>query len=191
MILPDYMARAAFQLYHRIRLRLLPAFNRQASPPPNPGTPTYVYQQRLSFAIVILTYLAWTTGQAYFTTPPSLYQILKVPSNADEARMKAAFRAFARYNHPDKVGQRGEALFIVVRDAFDSLKHPVKRFAYDRFGPDALTWTQCQTPKDYVNHGVMAASGFYIGSILFMFLVGIFGRGGAGGYVSANSMQMQ
>ena len=48
--------------------------------------------------------------------------------------MKAAFRTFAKRFHPDKVGPAGEAHFIYVRDAYESLKDPVKRYAYDRYG---------------------------------------------------------
>jgi len=56
----------------------------------------------------------------------------KVGPDADESQLKLAFRNFARKNHPDKVGRQGEELFMIVRDAYESLKHPVKRFAYDR-----------------------------------------------------------
>ena len=34
--------------------------------------------------------------------------------------------------HPDRVGVQGQARFVEVRDAYESLKHPVKRYAYDR-----------------------------------------------------------
>ena len=65
---------------------------------------------------------------------PNFYQILGVSPNVDENGLKLAFRAFAKRNHPDRpeVGKEGEALFIAVRDAFDALKDPAVRFAYDR-----------------------------------------------------------
>lgn len=52
----------------------------------------------------------------------------------DEVGLKLAFRAFARKYHPDRpgVGKQGEAWFIQVRDAFEALRDPVVRFAYDR-----------------------------------------------------------
>lgn len=63
---------------------------------------------------------------------PSFYEILGVAPNVDENGLKLAFRAFAKKNHPDKVGAEGVDLFMQVRDAFEALKDPVVRFAYDR-----------------------------------------------------------
>jgi DnaJ-class molecular chaperone len=65
---------------------------------------------------------------------PNFYQILSVPHAVDEAGLKAAFRQFAKKNHPDRpgVGRHGEELFIMVRDVYEALKDPVVRFAYDR-----------------------------------------------------------
>ena len=186
VILPDVMTQSAFRTYHKVRLRVLPIISptTMLSPFPQPGSPAFIFQQRLAFAVVVLGYLVWTTIQAYVTATPSLYYVLNVPFDADEATMKTAFRNFAKYNHPDKTGSKGEALFIAVRDAFDALKHPVKRFAYDRFGPDALTWQGVDTPRDYVMRGLMTSSGFYISTSFFLVLYAVFGAGGIGAYVS-------
>lgn len=107
---------------------------------------------------------------------------------ADEKDLKVAFRAFAKRYHPDRVGKEFESRFIAVRDAYDALKNPVTRFAYDRyvgessgkvhvmnislrFGFDALGWRDCITPKDYLRRGIQNASGFYIGSALILTIV--------------------
>jgi DnaJ-class molecular chaperone len=37
------------------------------------------------------------------------------------------------------VGPQGEALFITVRDAFEALKNPTVRFAYDRLASVSRT----------------------------------------------------
>ena len=65
---------------------------------------------------------------------PNFYQILGVSPDVDETGLKLAFRAFAKRNHPDRpeVGKGGEVLFMAVRDAFEALKDPAVRFAYDR-----------------------------------------------------------
>ena len=65
---------------------------------------------------------------------PNFYQILGVSPNVDETGLKLAFRTFAKRHHPDRpeVGKEGEVLFMAVRDAFEALKDPVVRFAYDR-----------------------------------------------------------
>jgi len=66
--------------------------------------------------------------------PPSFYQILGVPPDVDENGLRTAFRAFAKQYHPDRpgVGQEGAEMFMYVRDAYEALKDPVVRFAYDR-----------------------------------------------------------
>ena len=64
--------------------------------------------------------------------PPNFYELLDVSPMADEAILKVAFRQFAKKNHPDRVGAQGETLFMEVRSAFDALKNPITRFAYDR-----------------------------------------------------------
>jgi DnaJ-class molecular chaperone len=65
---------------------------------------------------------------------PSFYQLLGVDQQAEEQALRLAFRQLARRYHPDKVAKdlNGEEVFIMVRDAFEALKNPVVRFAYDR-----------------------------------------------------------
>jgi DnaJ domain len=101
---------------------------------PTPGSIQHRKHYAVTFAFVILTYLTYTVIQSARTMEPNFYQILGVSPNVDENGLKLAFRAFAKRNHPDRpgVGKEGEALFITVRDAFDALKDPAVRFAYDR-----------------------------------------------------------
>lgn len=88
---------------------------------------------RRAFAIVVLSYLAWTLVSDLLEQPPSFYHLLGVGSNATDAEIKAAYKMFARRNHPDRVGPTGAPLFIQVRDAYEALKHPIKRYGYDRY----------------------------------------------------------
>ena len=49
---------------------------------------------------------------------------------------QVAFRQFAKRYHPNKLARNsgsGGDVFIEVRDAFEALKNPVVRFAYDLF----------------------------------------------------------
>jgi DnaJ-class molecular chaperone len=87
---------------------------------------------RYTIAIVITTYLIYTIVDSVQRSPRNFYENLGIPTDASEADLKAAFRYFAKRNHPDRVGKGGEAVFIGVRDAYDALKDPLKRFAYDR-----------------------------------------------------------
>lgn len=68
------------------------------------------------------------------------YELLGVSRAADEAAIKAAFRKLAKEFHPDtKNGcKESEAHFKVINEAYDVLKDPQKRAAYDRYGHAAF-----------------------------------------------------
>ena len=68
------------------------------------------------------------------------YETLGVPRNADGAAIKAAYRKLAMEYHPDRNGgcKDNEAKFKAVSAAYECLKDPQKRAAYDRFGHAAF-----------------------------------------------------
>src|SRR5829696_6720387 len=68
------------------------------------------------------------------------YDMLGVPRGADEAAIKAAYRRLAKECHPDRHNGCAdqEARFKAVNEAYDVLKDPQKRAAYDRFGKAAF-----------------------------------------------------
>src|SRR5438270_4170498 len=68
------------------------------------------------------------------------YDLLGVQRGADEAAIKAAYRRLAKEHHPDtKNGcKESEARFKAINEAYDVLKDPQKRAAYDRFGRAAF-----------------------------------------------------
>ncbi|KAG8921798.1 hypothetical protein FRC00_008221, partial [Tulasnella sp. 408] len=107
--------------------------------------------------------------------PPNYYQLLGVKLDADENQLKAAFRNFARKNHPDKVGVARTELFARVRDAYDALRNPVKRFAYDRFGPASFDFERVITEDEYMHAGLLQIVAFYVVSLFFMVVYGVLG----------------
>ena len=83
-------------------------------------------------AVIIAAYLAYTLYSSVAAGGPSFYEILDVPLDVDADEVPRRFRKLARLHHPDKVGPRGEAFFISLREASDVLGDDVKRGAYER-----------------------------------------------------------
>jgi len=69
------------------------------------------------------------------------YDLLGVERGADEAAIKAAYRRLAKEHHPDRKNgcKESENHFKAINEAYDVLKDPQKRAAYDRFGKAAFT----------------------------------------------------
>lgn len=68
------------------------------------------------------------------------YEILGVARSADEKELKSAFRKMAMKYHPDKNPGDAEAekKFKELNEAYETLKDPQKRAAYDRYGHAAF-----------------------------------------------------
>jgi molecular chaperone DnaJ len=68
------------------------------------------------------------------------YDVLGVEKDADDKAIKAAFRKLAMANHPDRNqgDNAAEDRFREANEAYDILKDPQKRAAYDRMGHAAF-----------------------------------------------------
>jgi molecular chaperone DnaJ len=68
------------------------------------------------------------------------YELLQVQRGADERTLKSAYRRLAMECHPDRNPgcKDSEARFKAISEAYDCLKDPQKRAAYDRFGHAAF-----------------------------------------------------
>ena len=68
------------------------------------------------------------------------YALLQVERSADERTIKSAYRRIAMECHPDRNPgcKDSEARFKAISAAYDCLKDPQKRAAYDRFGHAAF-----------------------------------------------------
>ena len=69
-------------------------------------------------------------------TEIDFYELLEVERSADDKTIKSAYRKLAMRFHPDRNpgDADAEARFKAISRAYDCLKDPQKRAAYDRFG---------------------------------------------------------
>jgi molecular chaperone DnaJ len=68
------------------------------------------------------------------------YELLEVERTADDTTIKSSYRRLAMRYHPDKNPgcADSEARFKAISEAYDCLKDPQKRAAYDRYGKAAF-----------------------------------------------------
>ena len=68
------------------------------------------------------------------------YETLGVPRDASEQDLKSAFRRLAKDHHPDRNSgdASAEQKFKEIAEAYEALKDPQKRAAYDQFGHAAF-----------------------------------------------------
>jgi molecular chaperone DnaJ len=68
------------------------------------------------------------------------YDVLGLERGADEAALKSAYRKLAMQFHPDRNpgNAAAESKFKAISEAYDILKDPQKRAAYDRYGKAAF-----------------------------------------------------
>jgi molecular chaperone DnaJ len=110
------------------------------------------------------------------STEIDYYELLECERTADAGTIKSSYRKLAMKYHPDKNAgcKDSEAKFKAVSEAYDVLKDPQKRAAYDRFGHAAF-----QNGGGGGGGGAQDFSGF---SDIFESVFGEFmgGRGGGG-----------
>lgn len=106
------------------------------------------------------------------------YELLEVTRDADDQTIKSAYRRLAMRHHPDKNPGCGESeeKFRSISAAYDCLKDPQKRAAYDRFGHAAFTQGGAGGPGGFGGGGQGADFGD-LGDIFET----IFGSGFGGG----------
>jgi molecular chaperone DnaJ len=111
------------------------------------------------------------------STKRCYYETLEVERDADEPRLKAAFRKLAMKWHPDKnPGDKGsEVRFKEINEAYEVLKDADKRAAYDRYGHAAFEQGGMGGPQGF---GAGFASSF---SDIFEDLFGMAGQRRSGG----------
>jgi molecular chaperone DnaJ len=104
------------------------------------------------------------------------YELLGAAKDASEEDLKKAYRKKAVQYHPDKNpgNKEAEEMFKKVSEAYEVLKDPEKRAAYDRYGHAAFQ--QGSGPRG--GGGFPSSGGFHDPFDIFR---EVFGQGGGGG----------
>ena len=78
------------------------------------------------------------------------YKVLGVERAASAEQIKAAYRRLARKYHPDVSKEpNAEARFKEMQEAYEVLKDPEKRAAYDQLGANWKAGEQFRPPPDW------------------------------------------
>jgi curved DNA-binding protein len=108
------------------------------------------------------------------------YGIMGVARDATQDEIKRAYRKLARKYHPDVSKETdAEARFKELGEAYEVLKDPEKRAAYDQLGANWKAGQEFRPPPDW-DAGFEFSGGYQEGSAFSDFFESLFGRAGAG-----------
>jgi curved DNA-binding protein len=104
------------------------------------------WPDKLSYVPVIYRFNRAKVGMQY----RDYYEVLGVTRDADAEGVKRAYRKLARKFHPDVSKEKNaENKFKEVQEAYEVLRDPEKRAAYDQLGRDYRPGQQFRPPPDW------------------------------------------
>ncbi|PKX90313.1 J domain-containing protein [Aspergillus novofumigatus IBT 16806] len=169
-VLPNYVTSLLQNVYYGITIRA-------GEPRPQPPSPRYARHRRRIFILVVTSYLLYTLYETFHQVQVTgdFYRTLGVSPLADERTIKSRFRRLAAQHHPDKRGYGdggpSDDYFVYLKLAQDTLLDPAKRFAYDRFGPDMLSWGDRKTMQDFLFAGLQRSVPQYVVGFLIIIVL--------------------
>lgn len=107
------------------------------------------------------------------------YKIMGLSRNATQDEVKRAYRKLARKYHPDVSKERdAEAKFKELGEAYEVLKDPQKRAAYDKLGANWKAGEEFRPPPNWHENVDFEGSDFTGGGAFSDFFEQLFGRSG-------------
>ncbi len=107
------------------------------------------------------------------------YQVMGVARDATDAQIKQAYRKLARKYHPDVSKEKdAEARFKDLGEAYEVLKNPEKRAAYDQLGRGPRPGEDFRPPPDWGSGFEFSGSGDAGAGDYSDFFASLFGRAG-------------
>ncbi|KAF7594405.1 hypothetical protein BBP40_009386 [Aspergillus hancockii] len=153
-----------------------------------PPSPRYTRHRRRIFILVVTSYLLYTLYETFHQVQVAgdFYRALGVSPLADDKTIKSRFRRLAAQHHPDKItpgdGAPSDDYFVYLRLAQDTLLDPMKRFAYDRFGPEIIGWGNVKTMQDFLFTGLQRSIPQYVGGAVTIIILNLMWWSGWGRY---------
>jgi curved DNA-binding protein len=111
------------------------------------------------------------------------YEILGVKRGVEADEVKRAYRKLARKYHPDVSKEKNaESKFKEVQEAYEVLRDPDKRAAYDQLGRDFRSGQQFRPPPDWAQRFGHSGGGQRFSDLngFSDFFASLFGGGGMG-----------
>lgn len=169
--LPTYATRFLLHLLHAL------IYRRQ--PRPARSSTTYQRQFRYLLTCLMCSYMVYEfVGFSSFEATPTpsdlahiddgfplrfnssssnwnfhrLFGLQPDPTTFDTTALKKQFRSFSRQLHPDKnPSAEAERVFERIRQGYDILLHPHRRWLYNRWGVQAVSeCSHCKTLNEYI-----------------------------------------
>ncbi len=113
------------------------------------------------------------------------YKIMEINKDASQGEIKRAYRKLARKYHPDVSKEAdAESRFKVLGEAYEVLKDPEKRAAYDQLGSNWKSGQEFNPPPDWNANYEFSGGDFASGgaSAFSDFFESLFGRQNRGTY---------
>lgn len=182
--LPQFLTNALVSTFYRLSPSSRPTIPPNANPQhlASAQARSQLHHRRAR-VLLVTAYLLYSVLSVYYAQSVGLeqnyYSLLGLPREALEndpsGVVKSHWRRLARRFHPDKVGKAGEPFFLRLRTGVEVLESDSKRWAYERFGPEANEWgAKLVTQREFLATGAARALvwwAFAFGSIFaFSFL---------------------